>query len=97
MVASSVVLTVVVLNYHHRTADIHEMPPWVIYASSTTTYNSSLFHPAPSSPAPFLKCHNVDLSSFKYLRHDYRPNCKLSLPLPATIPESFLSHYLKDP
>lgn len=30
MVASSVVLTVVVLNYHHRTADIHEMPPWVI-------------------------------------------------------------------
>lgn len=29
MVASSVVLTVVVLNYHHRTADIHEMPGWV--------------------------------------------------------------------
>lgn len=29
MVASSVVLTVVVLNYHHRTADIHVMPNWV--------------------------------------------------------------------
>ncbi|XP_035702527.1 neuronal acetylcholine receptor subunit alpha-7 [Folsomia candida] len=29
MVASSVVLTVVVLNYHHRTANMHEMPPWV--------------------------------------------------------------------
>ncbi|KAE8752652.1 hypothetical protein FOCC_FOCC000774 [Frankliniella occidentalis] len=29
MVASSVVLTVVVLNFHHRTADIHEMPGWV--------------------------------------------------------------------
>lgn len=31
MVASSVVLTVVVLNYHHRTADIHEMPQWVSF------------------------------------------------------------------
>ncbi|XP_050538124.1 acetylcholine receptor subunit alpha-type acr-16 isoform X4 [Daktulosphaira vitifoliae] len=28
MVASSVVLTLVVLNYHHRTADIHTMGPW---------------------------------------------------------------------
>ncbi|XP_015127141.1 neuronal acetylcholine receptor subunit alpha-7 [Diachasma alloeum] len=29
MVASSVVLTVLVLNYHHRTADNHEMQQWV--------------------------------------------------------------------
>jgi hypothetical protein len=43
MVASSVVLTVVVLNYHHRTADIHEMPPWV---SDVNFKNSILFETA---------------------------------------------------
>ena len=29
MVASSVVTTIMVLNYHHRLADTHEMPEWV--------------------------------------------------------------------
>jgi hypothetical protein len=29
MVASSVVTTIMILNYHHRLADTHEMPPWV--------------------------------------------------------------------
>ena len=29
MVASSVVSTVLILNYHHRNADTHEMAPWV--------------------------------------------------------------------
>merc|ERR1719322_1739599 len=29
MVASSVVTTIMVLNYHHRLADTHEMPNWV--------------------------------------------------------------------
>ena len=29
MVASSVVTTIMVLNYHHRLVDTHEMPSWV--------------------------------------------------------------------
>ena len=31
MVASSVVSTIMILNYHHRQADTHKMPPWVRY------------------------------------------------------------------
>ena len=46
MVASSVVLTVVVLNYHHRTAETHVMPTWV---------GCSLLLP------PFLQCPLVRL------------------------------------
>ena len=38
MVASSVVTTIMVLNYHHRLADTHEMPDWV---SSNGTSASS--------------------------------------------------------
>ena len=30
MVAASVVTTILVLNYHHRHADTHEMPEWVL-------------------------------------------------------------------
>ena len=29
MVAASVVTTILVLNYHHRQEDTHEMPDWV--------------------------------------------------------------------
>ena len=29
MVASSVVTTIMILNYHHRKNETHEMPPWV--------------------------------------------------------------------
>ena len=29
MVASSVVSTVLILNYHHRSGETHEMAPWV--------------------------------------------------------------------
>ena len=32
MVAASVVTTILVLNYHHRQADTHEMPEWVSYS-----------------------------------------------------------------
>ena len=34
MVASSCVTTIMILNYHHRMADTHEMPDWVVKAPS---------------------------------------------------------------
>nr|XP_045612629.1 neuronal acetylcholine receptor subunit alpha-7-like isoform X2 [Procambarus clarkii] len=41
MVASSVVLTVVVLNYHHRTPTTHAMPNWVSGALGQATQDTS--------------------------------------------------------
>ncbi|MPC23648.1 Acetylcholine receptor subunit beta [Portunus trituberculatus] len=41
MVASSVVLTVVVLNYHHRTPNSHAMPNWVSGGLGQDTQESS--------------------------------------------------------
>ena len=43
MVASSVVTTIMVLNYHHRLADTHEMPDWV---SSDTNFRDQRFFPS---------------------------------------------------
>ena len=34
MVASSCVTTIMILNYHHRMADTHEMPDWVLKVPS---------------------------------------------------------------
>lgn len=36
MVASSVVSTILILNYHHRNADTHEMSEWVSFVNATT-------------------------------------------------------------
>lgn len=46
MVASSVVLTVLVLNYHHRSPDRYVMPNWVrdIYAVNITIFILQLIY-----------------------------------------------------
>lgn len=54
MVASSVVLTVVVLNYHHRTADIHEMPPYVNWIQINVSLKCFLFSLDPHIQSPTL-------------------------------------------
>nr|CAD7256955.1 unnamed protein product [Timema shepardi] len=44
MVASSVVSTILILNYHHRNADTHDMSPWVSSSTcrSDMTYSNTL-------------------------------------------------------
>ena len=42
MVAASVVLTVLVLNYHHRNPDTHNMPTWVTGSSHTREITKGL-------------------------------------------------------
>ena len=50
MVAASVVTTILVLNYHHRHADTHEMPEWVFIFDPLVKLSN---YPAiSSSPGP---------------------------------------------
>ena len=53
MVASSVVTTILVLNYHHRQQDTHEMPEWV-----RNLIVLILIHIAANTPRPqnCIKC-----------------------------------------
>lgn len=48
MVASSVVSTILILNYHHRNADTHEMSEWVrVESVSGRTNGSAKLFPSP--------------------------------------------------
>lgn len=74
MVASSVVLTVVVLNYHHRTADIHEMPPWVNWNRFSTSEQFYMFFFL--IIRNFLFLHNIDLTFIQLFFFDLLIFCK---------------------
>ena len=47
MVASSVVTTIMILNYHHRLADTHEMPDWVGRHCHCESRRWQIFQPNP--------------------------------------------------
>ena len=42
MVASSCITTILILNYHHRLADTHEMPEWVNDQNNKADYDHIL-------------------------------------------------------
>lgn len=43
MVASSVVSTILILNYHHRNADTHEMADWVMQKKNKKKFKKKPF------------------------------------------------------
>ena len=60
MVASSVVTTIMILNYHHRQADTHQMPPWVRWWQLTLHYTGCFWS----------FCHNLNIKSpIEILKH----------------------------
>lgn len=52
MVASSVVSTILILNYHHRNADTHEMSDWVNFIFQDNVFIKLLVH--------YFKCDTIN-------------------------------------
>ena len=70
MVASSVVLTVVVLNYHHRTAETHVMPMWVSMKTAISSPHLTVYH--------LLKVRSVFLQWLPWILRMNRPRKKIT-------------------
>ena len=69
MVASSVLLTVLVLNYHHRHPDTHNMPTWV----------TLLRNYLPRKCRKYLQIKRVFLQWLPWLLRYNRPNKKITI------------------
>ena len=69
MVASSVVTTIMVLDYHHRLVDTHEMPDWVGKKQKKKEKGKTVF---------FLQVQIVFLQWLPWLLHMSRPGEKIT-------------------
>jgi len=67
MVASSVVSTILILNYHHRNPDTHEMSEWVIFIFKLTKNLTNLL-------ANYLLTYLLTLHKKKYKKKIYKKN-----------------------
>lgn len=70
MVASSVVSTILILNYHHRNADTHEMSEWVSCKQVNPPNNHSK---QPQQPKNYLQPTNQPTNQQKNIK--IRNNC----------------------
>uniref|UniRef100_A0A182USI3 Neurotransmitter-gated ion-channel transmembrane domain-containing protein n=1 Tax=Anopheles merus TaxID=30066 RepID=A0A182USI3_ANOME len=68
MVASSVVSTILILNYHHRNADTHEMSDWVSIGCTPYLYVESL---VPHSPVCYAQSKKAGESAKSECRKSY--------------------------
>ena len=69
MVAASVVTTIMVLNYHHRLVDTHEMPDWVINILRYSVANEDVFS---SGAASFSTVDALDFKNVSSWRENHK-------------------------
>lgn len=82
MVASSVVSTILILNYHHRNADTHEMSDWVSFEKENQVVGicavKCIYSSAESSQKNVFQC--IESFAFSHVNWTFEEMlCKIKI------------------